>query len=374
MSYFPSTHSIVSTLNSTTTPLASGATFTGTGELNDWPDVMISISTDQNGTYYLDFSTDGTNWDSTLTYKYEIGYINPPHVLVKGYRYFRVRFTNTSSSAQSYLRLQTAYGKFDQLRSTLNSNIAQNYDAVAVRTLDTTDAVVEGKFQGRVIVQVFGRNPDVDGPEDIWSGGGDYTGFPTLGTPETLTFTSSAGASDAGLVLYIEGLDGDYNRITESVTLNGSGIGVTTQTFWRVNMCMVTTPTSGQVTNVGDITGTHTTTTANVFCVILAGQGLDQSAVYTIPAGWTGYIKQWSSAIQDANTNSAIIAGWERPYNGAELIVRTTSINTSSVNSLSIYGGYVIPEKADIKIRVLSIANTNGDVTSGFAVQLVKNV
>lgn len=55
--------------NSTTTSLANGATFTGTAEQTTHPDVMVSVKTDQNATYYLEFSNDGTNWDTSLTFK-----------------------------------------------------------------------------------------------------------------------------------------------------------------------------------------------------------------------------------------------------------------------------------------------------------------
>jgi len=68
--------SVVSTDNSTTTLLTNGSTFTGTGELNDHPDVMITVKTDQSGVLYFDFSPDGTNCDATVVrptdYKSEV--------------------------------------------------------------------------------------------------------------------------------------------------------------------------------------------------------------------------------------------------------------------------------------------------------------
>lgn len=53
----------LSTTNNSTTPLTAGATFTGTAEQNNFPDVYISCVTDQAGTLYFDFSNDGTNWN-----------------------------------------------------------------------------------------------------------------------------------------------------------------------------------------------------------------------------------------------------------------------------------------------------------------------
>ena len=56
--------------NSTSTPLNSGATFTGTGiDCSAYPSVMVSCKTDQNGAIYVEFSTDNVNWDSSLMRK-----------------------------------------------------------------------------------------------------------------------------------------------------------------------------------------------------------------------------------------------------------------------------------------------------------------
>lgn len=48
-------------VNSTITPLAGSGTFTGTGELNNFPDVMISCQTDVEGTLYFEFSINNSD-------------------------------------------------------------------------------------------------------------------------------------------------------------------------------------------------------------------------------------------------------------------------------------------------------------------------
>ena len=52
--------------NSTTTPLLASTTFTGVAEQNYFDQVGVQLKTDAEGTLYFDFSTDGTNWDSTF--------------------------------------------------------------------------------------------------------------------------------------------------------------------------------------------------------------------------------------------------------------------------------------------------------------------
>lgn len=126
---------IVSALNSSTTPLGSGATFTGTAEQNAQPDVMVSCLTDNGGTLYFDFSVDGTNWNTFPTAGFSIASgIHEFHTAVKGPRYFRVRLVN-GSGAQSYLRLYTYFGQFRHGNAPLNQSIGADSDAVVTRSV-----------------------------------------------------------------------------------------------------------------------------------------------------------------------------------------------------------------------------------------------
>lgn len=127
-----------STNNSTTTPLSSGATYTGTGEAMDYPHVGVQLKTDNTGTLYFDFSIDGTNWDSTYPvngFKIASG-VSEFHTAVKLGRYFRVRLVN-DTGAQSYLRLKTYYGfNFAPSVAPLNQNASLDQDAIFTRGTD----------------------------------------------------------------------------------------------------------------------------------------------------------------------------------------------------------------------------------------------
>lgn len=117
--------------NSSTTPLGSGATFTGTGEQNEYPDVMVSCQQDNTGTLYFDFSVDGTNWSTFPVNGFAVASgTHEFHTAVKGPRYFRVRFVNDAGSP-TYLRLYTYYGTFAKLpNAPLNQSIAADADSV----------------------------------------------------------------------------------------------------------------------------------------------------------------------------------------------------------------------------------------------------
>ena len=125
--------------------MAAGDTFTGTAEQNNFPDVYISCITDQAGTLFFDFSNDGTNWNVFPPAGFTlVAGVTEAHKALKAGRYFRARVTNTSGSNQTYLRLYTYFGQFDQLTSPLNFAPSGDSDAV------TSKSVLFGETDGGV--------------------------------------------------------------------------------------------------------------------------------------------------------------------------------------------------------------------------------
>lgn len=121
-------------LNTTTTPLNAGQSYTGSAEQNTFSEVMISCKTDKAGILHFDFSNDSTNWDTFPVAGFSVSAnIHEFHTAVKGPRYFRVRFENTSGENQTYLRLYTYYGTYRQGNAPLNSSIGDDSDAIITR-------------------------------------------------------------------------------------------------------------------------------------------------------------------------------------------------------------------------------------------------
>ena len=134
-----------SSVNSSTTALADGAVFTGEWEdVSLFNDVIVSVATDQNGTYQIQFSPNGVHPDSTLTRYYNTSQINVPHRFTVTRKFCRVVFTNDSGSDQTYMRLQTSYGNRHPLNVPVDGTVAQDYDAVVTRPTDYHYEVAEG--------------------------------------------------------------------------------------------------------------------------------------------------------------------------------------------------------------------------------------
>jgi len=278
---------VVSTDNATTTPLASGATYTGTWEdVSAHPSVVVATMTDQDGTITVEFSPDGVNLDSTLTRYYRTGQIEAPHRFTVTRQYCRVTFTNTSASNQTYLRLQVIFGTRADLNAPLDSTLAQDFDATAVRPSDYRHEVALGQRQGKVTWNKFGYNASVGtSAEVVASWGGTF--FP-MTTARTLSIVStdaadvtSTGTGARNVVVY--GID--ENRVAQTVVvqMNGTTPVVTTETWLGVNRIAVGLSGSGYV-NAGTITATATTD-ATIQGQVPAGVGTSQQCIFFTQAG-----------------------------------------------------------------------------------------
>lgn len=99
---------IVSTVNSSTTNLTAGSTFTGSSETTlGIAAIQVNVKADQNVTVYVDQSMDGTNFDITDEFiqYYSLGG-NSWTVQATG-SYYRVRVTNNGAATTTTFRLQT---------------------------------------------------------------------------------------------------------------------------------------------------------------------------------------------------------------------------------------------------------------------------
>lgn len=362
--------------NSTDQALSAGATFTGEWERRIEPELIIALKADQNCTYSLQFSTDASNIESTLTWTHTSGVVDPPHRIVNARLYFRLVVTSTSASNMTYLRAQVSAGHFGPLTSPLNGSVAQNADALIVRTIESEIDIAAGRYAGYSYINKFGRNPDIDSgtvPEDIWNGGGVYTGFPT-GAAEEFEISSS-DAGDTGVVTFTYLASSTATAwSTATVTLQGTTWVSTGVTGIR---CHTATYASGSSTtfNLGEITLRHKTTTANIFFKMPIGRSQSNVCAYTVPYGSTLYMTRLFCMLR-GNSSSVVIDGslWVRTLNGSPRLRRPFTVIGSAKFEEMPQGGLIMTAGTDIQVRVSNTyASNNLDVIAGFDATLVKD-
>lgn len=362
--------SFISVLNSSANTLAAGATFTGTGEnVSNFPSVLTSVKTDQDGTLYMEFSTDNSNWDSSLSFTVVAG-TNEVHRLVASKKYFRARFTNTSASNQTYFRLQTMCGNANQLTSALNFQIQKDSDAIAVRPLDFNLLVAQNLFEGHQNTIKDGINADISSgtvPEDVWQTGGAYTGFPTAAVENGEIIVAGA---DTGTVYYsylLSPTSTDY--VIGSKAITGAGTYSLGHNIWRCNFAYFVS-SSATAFNVGLITIRNTTTTTNIFCEILAGYSQSYCAAYTVPYGSSIYLDRLQGTLR-GNTNATLDGFiWYRAYGESPRLRFPFTLQFGSLYFDDVDYLVRIPQQTDLVPRITSASTNN--LLCQFTYRLIK--
>lgn len=143
---------------------------------------------------------------------------------------------------------------------------------------------------------VFGRSATLDG--DVLT---DITQIPGLvtyvypsddGEPMNVVSTDPL---DVGQVYLVEGLDAQFNEISEEVTLNGTTPVPLVNEYSRINALgnVGTTPSAGDV-SVTDIGGTVT------YSIATARAQQENDGIYTVPAGYSASVLRLINSLQKA--------------------------------------------------------------------------
>ena len=239
--------------------------------------------------------------------------------------------------------------------------------------------VARGQIAYHYSVFKFGFNPDVDdSPETVWAEGGLYS---YLSAATVLKISSSStddtSAGTGARTVELQGLDGDYNQISETVTLNGQTAVNTTKSFLRIFRMVVKTAGTG-AQNAGVIyAGTGTVTLgvpANKYATIAIGDNQTLMALWTVPAGYTAYLLQTDVTVATTQNNKYCTVHLVVRPDGEVFQVKDKFVKSES----SHHQQYDIPlkfeEKTDIEVR--AIGDSSGAdiaISAGLDIIYIKN-
>lgn len=241
--------------------------------------------------------------------------------------------------------------------------------------------VSAGLVDGYSYVEKFGSNLTVGANlETIWDQGGLYTFLSNAAQVYVDTIAADDGEDNAtgtgARTVTVEGLDSSYNPISETVTVGGA---ISTASFLRVFRAYVETAGSIGTNTKPILISTAANGTGTVLATIGThgigvneeGFGQTQLGVYTIPAGKTGYLTQWTVGSSGTSAVQAFIR--YREY--VDGTVAKTLDNLYFVNGLQTKD-YTIPlkltEKSDIEIQAYNNA-TGIAVSTSFNIILIDN-
>lgn len=253
----------------------------------------------------------------------------------------------------------------------------------AVLVTDFFIEVAKGNIPGHSIIHKFGHNLQVNSTRStLWSlGTADYV-YLTENT--TLKISSSSTDDDVGgtgaLTVQLYGQDTNYAELEETITLTGQVAVNTVNQYFRIYRMVVKTAGSGGE-NAGIIyAGTGTVTDgvpANKYAAVDAGYNQSQMALYTIPAGKTGYGTHPYVSLGHGTTGSGDDIDAElavRPV--GEVFQVKHEIHAATGSGAYVHPNWfphIIPEKSDVEIRAEITGNGEVEVAGGFEILLVDN-
>ena len=213
--------------------------------------------------------------------------------------------------------------------------------------------VARNQIAGHTTVSIFGYQANVTTTSiPVWENATTYT-FPASAATANV---ASSSASDVGATVLINGLDSNFNPLSETVTI-ASGNTITTNSYLRINSLFLTKPGSGFNTNQGNVTVKQG---ANTIAQINTGIGKSQSSVYTVPNGYTFYLDY-----VEANTSNSYTSGNYLIYN-VVTINNVTGVQSSILQQpfTSIYTAtrtqdpFAYGQKTDIQWQLKTSAST----------------
>ena len=224
----------------------------------------------------------------------------------------------------------------------------------------------------------YGSNSNIGtGLTTIWAAGGTYA-YPAAATVVTIS-SNNANDTSSGTgaqTVLIQGLDADFNQISETVSMNGLTPVSTTLSYLRINDMHVAT-----AGNLGGAAGTlyagvgvvTSGIPATIYSLMPVDYNSSNQALWTVPAGYTGYLTScsWTSANTTANivvTGSIFI----RPYGGVFLAQSNCKMEAGNNYDRHFDIPIMIPEKSDIEMRASS-STAGSQVTGEFHVIYIKN-
>lgn len=408
---------MTSTANSSTNALTGDAVFTGTWESTmNYSVILVAVKPDvssaTNG-FIVQFSSDQSTVvsDDTFTVFQNGG---KTYSFQPAAEYFRIVYTNGASPQTTFdlhTQLKATYVKpsshriGDSIIAEDDAELAksaltgeddtgnwQNVGVTSDGNLTISDessglSIARGNVTGATAEHKFGNAPDFDtgdGEVTIWDGAEDNTTWENMrydySTSADIDSISSSDTTDTQ-VMEIQGLGAATNLVVQMATLDGTNRVALGTSLYRVFRT--------KNTGASDLTG-HVFVYPNT--PITAGIPIDNSkirvvvqpennqtemAVYTIPAGKTGYMRSFDCATSGGTKlSNYIIRIYARSAGGVFQLKKKLSISDTgtSVFQYTYQDPAVYEAGTDLEMTGESIASpavSEAAISGGFDLVLI---
>ena len=236
--------------------------------------------------------------------------------------------------------------------------------------------VAAGNIAGTSNVSKFGYNPAVGSVsyESVWEGSNAYPWQTVADQLEVLSASANDTSAGTGArTVELQGLDSNWDILTETVTMNGTTAVTTTGSFLRIFRARVVTAGTS-LRNEGTITirdQDTSTTRALITDGTTSGMGQTLMAVYTVPAGKTAYLVNLNfSSAKDLEQRYRLMARdntvTDAVWNVKEFVTGRGGFSDFTKEAINKY-----TEKTDLDLQILSSATSSA--AGGFELILIDN-
>jgi len=223
--------------------------------------------------------------------------------------------------------------------------------------IDRIGRIALDQLRGIKSIQVRGQRYNISGFTEatVWDGPEDIYTF-TDPTTDRIDTASSSSAADVGKNVQIEGLDENWNTVTQVVTLSGRAKVLLGTELIRINQIIAFTDLIGDLYVYEDtaILNGVPIDGSKIKGYIDAGNNITQMAVYTIPSGFKGIFKTAAyGLVPSAQCCSAFINA-SRTYGFAEIrFTRFPLVEGGTTLTLQTpKTSFSVPEKTDVYMLV----------------------
>lgn len=234
-------------------------------------------------------------------------------------------------------------------------------------------AITAGRVAGHSRIVGNGHIPTATAGADCWEAGGAYPFQSTATVLEILSASAADTAAGTGAQTFLlEGLDSNFNPISETLTLNGVTAVQSVKSYLRVNRLVIASAGSGGV-NAGDIT-LRVTGAGATQGIARAGTGFAKTCIYTVPNGFTLFLVDGLFQCSVAGGNVNIVFSFTRigPTGLITLANEFVAAPSVAIQRMITLGNPIVQQTA-ITTRITAVTGASNSGYASFEGILVDN-
>jgi len=341
---------------------------------------LIAVQPDGTESTLIDYSADNT--DRTIL---------PLQFSPTGFSALRFEFHTVDDVTITNVFIPKSSTTIARIQGVDDNSIVRNAAVTQNGALKISDnssglSIAKGDVVGTTFIHKFGAAPDFDvsdGFVSVWDGAEDAVVW------EKMVYTYSATADIDSISsenngdtqdIEIQGLDTNYDLVTQTITLTGQTPANLTTNLIRVFRLrdVGATDNAGHVfcyVSGGTVTLGVPQVAADIRAIIQPGNNQTLMALYTVPNGHTGYMRDWYASTAGAKRDSQhSVELRARPFGQVFQLKHLSNISVTGTSYVQ--HQYEEPEvfvaKTDIEMRMDTDTDIAG-VSAGFDIVLVSD-